>query len=246
MDNKSIAGKVTDCFKRGVFLLNENRSLTKKQNHIGQMRGQISAKKLLNGSLFLFSHQIVLKPRIAFVMRHIKLFFVGALMLPMLAMTAVDAIELVTKSLLDDKVELKIPADFDIMSEEMMKLKYPSERRPSIVYTNEAASINVALNLTENRASQEAIEPYLDNLLQTFKNMYPSAEWTGSGIEVIDGRKVGYMKLITPAIDTEIYNCIFFTDLDGKLLLCTFNCVRDSKEEWQPIADEIMQSLKVK
>ncbi|NQY30156.1 MAG: hypothetical protein HRT69_11885 [Flavobacteriaceae bacterium] len=178
-------------------------------------------------------------------MKRVKLLFIGLLIIPLLSMT-IEKIELEVKSLFDDKVELKIPIEFDIMSEELMKLKYPSERRPTLVYSNESGGINVALNFTENKASQELIEPYVDNFVNTFKNMYPSAEWKGSGAKNINGKKVGFLKLITPAIDTKIYNVIFFTDLNGKLLLCTFNCTEKSIKEWETTADEIMNSLKIK
>ena len=155
-------------------------------------------------------------------------------------------IELEIKKLLDNKVELKIPKNFDIMSEELMRLKYPSERRPTLVYSNESGGINVALNLTQNKASQDLIFAYKDNFVKTFKNLYPSAEWKDSGVKTINGKKVGYIELITPAIDTKIYNLMFFTDLDGKLLLCTFNCTKKSINEWTPTAKEIMNSLKTK
>ena len=178
-------------------------------------------------------------------MKNLKLVFIGMLLIPLLSMT-IGKIELELKSLLDDKVELKIPKEFDIMPEELMKLKYPSERRPTLVYSNESGGINVALNLTQNKASQDLIEPYVENFVNTFKNIYPSAEWKGSGVKEINGQKIGYLKLITPAIDTKIYNVMFFTDLDGKLLLSTFNCTEKSITEWEQTADEIMNSLKIK
>lgn len=155
-------------------------------------------------------------------------------------------IELVTKILLDDTVQLKIPKDFTIMPEEMMKRKYPSERRPTVVYTNESGGINIALNATTHPASQEMIEGYRDNFVQTFKNLYPSADWKGNGVKLINGRKVGYLELVTPAVDTEIYNLMFFTDVNGTLLLCTFNCTKKSITDWTPVALEIMNSLQVK
>lgn len=178
-------------------------------------------------------------------MNRIKTF--GLMVLAIVLTTAfTTTIDLEIKSLLNDKVELKIPKDFDIMPGKLMKLKYPSERRPTLVYSNETGGINVALSLTQNQASQQMIPAYKDNFVQTFKNLYPSAEWKDSGVKTINGRKVGYLELITPAIDTEIYNLMFFSDLDGKLLLCTFNCTKKSIDEWTPIAKEIMNSLKIK
>lgn len=172
---------------------------------------------------------------------------IGLIILTIVFTTAFTVnIDLETKSLLNDKVELKVPKEFDIMSEELIKMKYPSERRPTLVYSNESGGINVALNLTQNQASQQLIPAYKDNFVKTFKNLYPSAEWKNSGVNTINGRKVGYLELVTPAMDTEIYNLMFFTDLDGKLLLCTFNCTKKSIEEWTPTAKEIMNSLKIK
>lgn len=154
-------------------------------------------------------------------------------------------IELETKSLLDNKIELKIPKAFRIMPEEMIKIKYPSERRPTLVYSNESGGINVALNLTVHEANQDNISTYKDNFVTTFKSMYPTSEWIGNGVNEINGRQVGYLELITPAFDAKIYNLIFFTHLDGKLLMCTFNCTKKDMTEWAPVAREIMNSLNI-
>ena len=157
-----------------------------------------------------------------------------------------STIELEKKSLLNDQVELKVPKDFGIMSEELMKLKYPSERRPTLVYSNASGSINLALNHTQSEATQQLIPEFKDYFVQVFTNLYPSAERKGSGLKTINGKEVGYVEFISPAIDTEIYNLIFFTDLDGRLLLCTFNCTINNLEEWEPIGKEIFNSLKIK
>ena len=178
-------------------------------------------------------------------MKNYKLLFLSILVLPLLSSTLIT-IDLEVKSLLDGQLELKVPKAFEIMSEEIMKVKYPSNQRPTLVFTNESGGINVALNLTTNPASQELMEPYVENFVKTFKTTYPTAEWKDSGIKEINGKKVGYLKLITPAVDTKIYNLIFFTDLNDKLLLCTFNCTEESIEEWKDTGDEIMNSLKLK
>lgn len=157
-----------------------------------------------------------------------------------------QGISLDDRLLLDDRISMKVPSGFEPMKEEMLRLKYPLENRPTLVFTNQTGSINVALNHTQHKADQEMITAYKDNLVQTFKNVYPSAKWKDSGVKEINGRKVGYMELVTPAIDTEIYNLLFFTDLDGRLLLCTFNCTKKDIKEWVPVGKEIMNSLIIK
>ncbi|WBA40292.1 hypothetical protein [Hymenobacter canadensis] len=174
-----------------------------------------------------------------------KLFnFIVCLFALFLLSAATAGIELEEKILLDKKVSLKIPKGFEVMQEEMLKAKYPAERRPTLVYTNASGGINVALNITANKASQELMPAYQENFRQTFTKLYPSAKGMQSGVEEVNGRKVGFIELVTPAVDTEIYNLIFFTDVDGQLLLCTFNCTVKDQVAWQPTAKEIMASLK--
>ena len=180
-------------------------------------------------------------------MKYLRIILIGLIVFPLISMTINEIeIELETKTLLEDRIELKVPVDFQIMSDQLMKVKYPSENRPNLIYTDESGGINVALSLTENSASQDIIPAYADNFVQTFKNLYPSAEWKDSGVKEINGLQVGFLELVTPAIDVEIYNLMFFTELDGRLLICTFNCTRPSIDEWSPIAKEIMNSIKVK
>jgi len=176
-----------------------------------------------------------------------KLKIIGFIILSILFVSASNtSIELETKSLLNDQIELKIPKDFKIMSEEMIKLKYPPEKPPTLVYTDERGEINVAFNLTTSKAEQGLLLSYKDYFIKAMKDRYPSAKWKSDGIAEINGRKVAYLEMITPGIDTKIYNLMFFTDVDGKLLLCTFNCTQSSMKEWSAAAKEIMYSLKVK
>lgn len=176
--------------------------------------------------------------------------FFGVCLLGILGFVLVSATvlsgKLEKKAILNDRVEVLVPADFEVMSEELMRVKYPSERRPTLVYSDKAASVNVAFNHTTNRATQAQLEAYKNNFVATFKNMYPTAEWLGSGVKEINGRKVGYLELVTPAVDQKVYNLMFFTDLDGRLLLATFNCVDRKRKDWLEPAQQIMHSLTVK
>ena len=157
-----------------------------------------------------------------------------------------QAIELEKKQILNDKVEILLPKSFGIMPEEMLKIKYPSANRPTLVYSDEDGTVNIAFNHITSRASQKEIEKYKDVFVSTFKSSYPTAVWGEKGVKEINGRKVGFLEVTTPAIDTKIYNLLFFTDLDGKLLICTFNCTSKKKSAWVESAKKIFNSLTVK
>ncbi len=155
-------------------------------------------------------------------------------------------VEFLSKSLLEDKIELKIPADFEIMSEKMLLSKYPKEERPQFVYTNEKGTIYVAINHTKHPASQNNIKTYQEQAIASFKSIYPQAEWIDDGVININDRKQGYVEFVAKTEDAEVYNLMFFTDLENRLLICTFSCTKKAMEEWVSVAKEIRESLKIK
>jgi hypothetical protein len=155
-------------------------------------------------------------------------------------------IELEKRSILKGKVEIILPKQFNLMPEEMLKLKYPTDRRPTIVYSNETGTVNIAFNHTASKATQEQIEVYKNTFISTFKASYPTAEWKSTGVKQINGKKVGFIELVTPAIDTKIYNFMFFTNFEGRLLLCSFNCTVEQQSAWVEAAQKISNSLTIK
>lgn len=175
-----------------------------------------------------------------------KRILTATLFIVILASWTFQNIKLEKKQVLNDKVEILLPKNFGIMSEEMLQLKYPSANRPTLVYSDEDGTVNIAFNHTTSRASQKEIEKYKDVFVSTFKSSYPTAVWGEKGVKEINGRKVGFLEVTTPAIDTKIYNLLFFTDMEGKLLICTFNCTSKKKSAWAESAKKIFGSLIVK
>jgi hypothetical protein len=63
-------------------------------------------------------------------------------------------VPLVVSSVLNEKLQILLPENFELMKLEAIKLKYPVEgRRPTEVYTNEKGTVNIAFNQTRNPAS---------------------------------------------------------------------------------------------
>lgn len=154
--------------------------------------------------------------------------------------------ELEKRSLLDDKIEILVPKGWKPMSEDLIKIKYPGARPPKYVLSDVTGGISLAFNHTDTRATQEQIEAYKGVLKSTLSNAFPEAEWLEDSVKMINGKKVGFCKVITNALSGRIYNQMFFTDLDGKLLICSFNVVENKMKDWRISADEIMNSLTLK
>ena len=136
---------------------------------------------------------------------------------------------------------LKIPKDFKIMSDEMLKIKYPTENPPSLVYTNERGTINIALVMNDVSIKNTQIEEYIKLMESTYKEYSKN---TKINFWERNNHKIGELEFNTQASDTEIYNNIIAFSIDGKLRLVNFNCTKELSEEWKEISEFIIKSIK--
>jgi hypothetical protein len=149
-------------------------------------------------------------------------------------------------SLLNGKLIIDLPKGFDIMGKEMLDIKYPSSNRPTLVYTNENGTINFAFNHTNNDIPKDKLPEILPAFVKQFSSIYPQIEWFKKGVEKFKGKDFVVLEFITPAIDSKIYNLMYVTVLEGKMLMCTFNCLESQKEEWEIKAKESLNSIVIK
>jgi hypothetical protein len=148
-------------------------------------------------------------------------------------------------TILDGKLEILIPEGFRLMSEEMLALKYPSERRPTVVYTNEPGTINIAVNHTQDRIPADGLKQLHQTLDSTIRAVQPDSTWNFSGFQHYHGREWTQLEFTSSAIDTRIHNMMIATSVDGRMMIISFNVTDDLSAEWLPVGREIIKSTMV-
>lgn len=160
-------------------------------------------------------------------------------------MTACSQQDLVTKKVLNNKLSILLPKDFVLMQNEMLELKYPiAERRPTEVYTDESGAINIALNLTQNQVTIEELPEMEKALRHQFTNT-SNITFNFSEIRTINGHKYIVIDFYSQAVDTKIYNLMFVTSINNRILIGTFNCTIEHFVQWKPVGLKIINSLKI-
>jgi hypothetical protein len=149
-------------------------------------------------------------------------------------------------AILSGHVIIDLPDDFKLMGEEMLAVKYPSNNRPTLVYTNESGSVNFAFNHTANHITKDQLPEFLQAFIQQFKSLYPQIKWIKKETTVVNGKSFIVMEFITPAIDTYIYNLMYVTELQGRMLMCSFNCTESQRAAWESKAKLALNSIAVK
>ena len=139
----------------------------------------------------------------------------------------------------DNKFFVKIPKSFETLDSETINIKYNGDV-PSVVFSNEDITINIAINMTENDMSNDEIEEYKNQMEEMSKD---SSEILSSNYYEVDNHNVGQIKMMTEAVDTNIYNNIIFFSYNDKLVLINFNCTEELREEWEGVGDFITDSL---
>ena len=139
-----------------------------------------------------------------------------------------------------DGFKIKIPSEFKIMSDEIVNVKYPNGNAPSLVYTNDKTTINVALVMNDVTMKNSQIEEYVKTMESTYKNYSRDVElnfWERNN------HKIGEMKFTTQGSDTEIYNHIITFSVNDKLRLVNFNCTKEQMSEWREVSKFIVDSI---
>ena len=159
------------------------------------------------------------------------------------AMTA--GVELVDTVVLGGKMSLLIPVGFAPMGEAMLQRKYPSTRRPSLVYTNMPGTVNVTINHTHNAVEPAQLPKLRAALASVFERAHPGAIWLRNEMTQIGERPFFLLDLRTKAADTQVRNIIVGTSAQGRMLLVSVNATHALESDWMPVAERIMRSVRV-
>jgi hypothetical protein len=154
-------------------------------------------------------------------------------------------VKLSSNKFYNGKLEIMLPDSFQLMKTESITQMDPSQGWPNMVFMNNSRNISIEMMLPNQGASDGIIPVIKDVLKDAMSQKYPSAIWKGDGVEIINGRNVGYFELITKSGTTEMYNLMFLSEVDGKLFSCSILFPVALFENWISVGKEIMRSVKV-
>ena len=154
-------------------------------------------------------------------------------------------IALARRLLLNNKVSILVPIDFNPLPDELVRVKYRSASPPSVVLGNDSGTVNLAMDLRQVTVGPTDIPQVHEQLKQGFRNLYPSAVWNKTELRKINGTEFAILDLFTPALDGEIRNVMAVTSLDNRLLVITFNCTKTLDSTWRKTAVKMLESIKL-
>ena len=154
-----------------------------------------------------------------------------------LNITTTSGVEIETEYIQIDnaKIYIKIPKNFKQLDYETITQKYSGEV-PSIVFSNDETTINLAISITKNEMKDSQID-YMEKILES------NSEIINKYVYEVNGHNIGKIELISDAADTKVYNNMICFSYNGNLIIVTFNCTEELRKEWINVGKFIIDSL---
>ena len=163
--------------------------------------------------------------------------------------------EKLVKTKLEGGISIDLPAEFIPMTPEDIVQRYPSVRAPLGAYTNPDRLVDFCANVSATQWPDGNVQLAMKFFKSSIFAMYDRIEMISEGMVTIhkknffffefDSRLNADRKDVSTQDALMKYSYIMYLVESKRTLVFSFNCTKEQKEEWQPIAKSIMQSIRI-
>ena len=152
--------------------------------------------------------------------------------------------EFSSQELFNGKFCVYLPITFVDMPAEIAKIKYPSEQRPQIIKTNKSGCINFTFSLLDIVTEKDKIASVKTTIRNVIKKVQPSNVFYEDVTEPLGNSYISWFDYKSYAVDNQIYNLVYTTLVDNRVLHGVFNCINEEGQLWKPIALQVIRSIR--
>lgn len=159
------------------------------------------------------------------------------------------------KTKLNDGVTVSIPEGLMAMTTEDMAQRFPSVRAPLGAFTDPDRVVDFSVNISATRWPDGDTELAGKFFKASLQNLYDRLDLISEGTQVLHRKKFIFFEFESrisgerrQGMQDPIVKYIYiqYLVLKDRTLVFTFSCPKDRREEWQPVAHDIMKSIRVK
>lgn len=153
-----------------------------------------------------------------------------------------ELVQFERKTLFQDKMSILMPTSFVDLPTNLAKIKYISEQRPQIIKTSLDTTVNLGFSMPDLEIYPEQIETLCKQTKSALERVNPAIVFYEGQIE--SDLPLGWFEFKSYGIDSNVYNLMFITIVDKKMLHGIFNCNFDDALEWRDAARQMMCTIK--
>ena len=146
---------------------------------------------------------------------------------------------------LDGKAAIWMPEDFEELTPEEVAVSYPLGNKPDKVYSNSYLDLAAGYNYTQHEVPEEYMGDFLKIARLSLERTGPKVRILTENVRKTGGHTISSMEMISHTVTESIYNLMYFTSLEGRVLLgfINFNC--KNRGRYKPIAQEMLSSFRL-
>lgn len=152
-----------------------------------------------------------------------------------------------------DDISMKIPSDFIPLVESERNRKFLSAKEPIALYSNSDRTVDLGINETSSRWSINDLVILKDFYKANILSLYTEVAFLQEGIITIDDRSFIAFEFNSKVVDERglgkpiaKYTYILYTIKEDRVLLFNFSAPFRYRQAWQPAAQEMMSSIRIK
>ena len=149
-------------------------------------------------------------------------------------------VKFVRASIADGAITAVMPKNFIVMSDEVRRIKYPTNA-PKFIYTTPDSKVNLTLNII-GRLEEKDVFAFGQQMLGILKNSFVGARFD-EAIKITDPQNIFFINFITAAIDQGIYNAMFFFSHNGQQGIGSWNCLSKDRWFWAPVFEHAVRTM---
>ncbi|MDA0193658.1 MAG: hypothetical protein O2887_00890 [Bacteroidetes bacterium] len=155
-----------------------------------------------------------------------------------------------------NEISLSIPANFILLPDNAVFERHGHYRAPVAFYTDPTGEIDLSISQNVSRWRQEDIEIYKDFYKANILSLYDDAEFSKEEIKDVRGQQFAVFEFISTLREDEKsfrgptalrkYTYIMYTVYKETTLIYNFTSDAKTKNQWSPVANEIMEGIALK
>ncbi len=154
---------------------------------------------------------------------------------------------------INKEVTVYIPANFSPMTKEDMGIRYQSYRVPLALYSDPSRLVDFGVNRSFTQWEEKDLEMMGRFYEASFVELYDKVDFIEKGIKEVNGHSFVFFEfnsLVYPENDYQDkvrkYTYLMYGLSGGTSYIFNFTCDNHLQEKWQPVAQKIMDQIKLK
>lgn len=154
-----------------------------------------------------------------------------------------EKVEFERMFLFEDKMSILLPTILVDMPSNLVRLKYLSELRPQIIKTTLDTTVNFTFSKYDLDLEEIQVKDAAKQSQKMLKQLNPAYIFYELEEKKLETTTISWFDFKSYAMDAQMYNMMYVTCINKKLVHGNFNCLYQDMIEWKEAVNQVISSI---